>query len=302
MEQARYYLVRRFSLFPPARRFRRALPFRSLYFSPSCPSALCSARLGRCYVTDRLVYTRAARGAPKTNEGGPTDGSSIGNDPRHWGSLPLFRRDCSAWLVTCFLSLSLSVSLLPCPFPFPSYHFYFYSSLPLLPIHTHTHGSLTLALSPSVTPDLLLTLSLFSRFTKLRSERSRGLLVTETAATVEGGFTHGVPTSRRWQWRWRRWRCRWRWVLGDGGDARGWVGVVVQATATAVSLHVATNLVGRAYKRNHRRLLFPFVSTFASGCRTTSSAPLQYSPPRTTSASHLLAVVTTDIRIERNRS
>lgn len=71
----------------------------------SDPSTLCSSQLDRCYVTDRLLDTYTARGAPKANEGGPTVRRS--ETTLGWGSLPLFRRDCAAWLVMYFLSFSL---------------------------------------------------------------------------------------------------------------------------------------------------------------------------------------------------
>lgn len=175
---------------------------------------------------------------------------SIGNDPRRSGSLPLFRRDCAACLVTRFFSLYPSR-------PFPSDNFYSCPSLPFPSVHIrHSRSSFTLTRSPPSPSFFSLTLSLpFSRtfsppsLTFLVSQssdvndRSRGLLVTETTATVEGEFTHGAASRRRWQW-WRRWRRRrrgwWRRWHCPSSSRRTWWGT---------------------QKRNHHRLYHsPYIS------------------------------------------
>lgn len=113
--------------------------------------------------------------------------------------------------------------------------------------HSHSLSSLSfLFLTHSLSPFLshvLAPLAHFSRFTKLRCERSRGLLVTETTATVEGEFTHGAASRRRWQW-WRRWRRRrrgwWRRWHCPSSSRRTWWGT---------------------QKRNHHRLYHsPYIS------------------------------------------
>lgn len=143
------------------------LLFCSLKFY-SYPSVLCSSRLGRCYVTGRLLDTYATRGAPKANEGGPTVRRS--ETTLSWGSLPLFRRDCVAWLVIYFLSFFHFF------FSFPP-SFYFSRSVrfsTFISFSSHIHDNFFFSFllncdSYLITLSLFLPLSLFfSRFTTVR--------------------------------------------------------------------------------------------------------------------------------------